>query len=165
MQDTKVLAPIYASVLHGIKDLRIVRSLTGLTRGSILLSFPQEQRNLSPPSSDEVQVAIRATGLCGSDLHYYKHYRNGDIMMKEPMALGHESAGVVVALGSSVEGLSLGDKVALEVGRPCEACERCAEGRYNICRDMRFAASARNWPHTQGTLQERMNHPAKWCHK
>lgn len=86
--------------------------------------------------------------------------------MKEPMTLGHESAGVVVAVGAGVSsGFQLGEKVALEVGRACLACRRCLEGRYNICKGMKFAASARTFPHIQGTLQERINHPANLCYK
>ncbi|KAI9665705.1 MAG: hypothetical protein M1821_003639 [Bathelium mastoideum] len=92
--------PVKASVLHGAKDLRI------------------ETLSLSPPSRDELQVAVRATGLCGSDLHYYNHYRNGDIIVREPMCLGHESAGIVTAVGASVSDFKVGDNVALEVGIP-----------------------------------------------
>lgn len=128
----------------------------------------QETRSLSPPGPAEVQVAVRSTGLCGSDLHYYRHYRNGDIIVREPMSLGHESAGVVMAVGSDVEKsqkLKVGDKVALEVGQPCEQCDRCKEGRYNICKEMKFRSSAKAFPHAQGTLQDRINHPAAWCHK
>jgi L-iditol 2-dehydrogenase len=110
-------------------------------------------------------VAIKTTGLCGSDLHYFNHYRNGDILVREPLTLGHESAGVVMAIGSSVTSLSVGDRVALEVGQPCEQCSLCLNGRYNICRDMRFRSSAKALPHAQGTLQELIIHPAKWCHK
>ena len=62
------------------------------------------------------QVSIRTTGLCGSDLHYYSHYRNGDILVQEPLSLGHESAGVVTAVGDGVSNVKPGDKVALEVG-------------------------------------------------
>ncbi|OAL56462.1 GroES-like protein [Pyrenochaeta sp. DS3sAY3a] len=138
---------IRASVLHGVKDLRI------------------ESRSLFPPGPTDLQVSIRSTGLCGSDLHYYRHYRNGDIIVQEPMSLGHESAGVVVAVGSEVSNFKVGDKVALEVGLPCEQCGRCKEGRYNICKDMRFRSSAKAFPHAQGTLQDRINHPAAWCHK
>lgn len=138
---------IRASVLHGAGDLRI------------------ESRSISPPGPADLQVAVRSTGLCGSDLHYYRHYRNGDIIVREPMSLGHESAGVVVAVGSDVKGFELGDKVALEVGLPCEHCTRCKEGRYNICKDMKFRSSAKAFPHAQGTLQDRINHPAAWCHK
>ncbi|UZP37973.1 hypothetical protein NXS19_005789 [Fusarium pseudograminearum] len=138
---------VKASVLHGEKDLRL------------------EERELPKPSSNEVQVAVQSTGLCGSDLHYYNHFRNGDIIVREPLTLGHESAGTVVAVGSEVAHLKPGDHVALEVGLPCETCELCGEGRYNICRGMKFRSSAKANPHAQGTLQERINHPAKWCHK
>ncbi|KAI6086478.1 GroES-like protein [Hypoxylon rubiginosum] len=139
---------IKASVLHGANDLQV------------------EVRNLPAPAADEVQVAVQATGLCGSDLHYFRHFRNGPIEVREPLTLGHESAGVVVAVGSSASStLKVGDRVALEVGLPCESCELCREGRYNICRGMNFRSSAKAYPHSQGTLQERINHPARWCHK
>lgn len=120
---------------------------------------------LNPPGPKELQITIQATTLCGSDLHYYNNYRNGDIQVQEPLSLGHESAGVVVAVGSQAEGFRCGDRVALEVGLPCEECERCKEGRYNICERMKFRSSAKAFPHFQGTLQERVNHPAAWCHK
>jgi len=110
-------------------------------------------------------VAVKTTGLCGSDLHYFGHFRNGDILVREPLTLGHESAGVVTAVGSGVSSLKVGDNVALEVGQPCEQCELCREGRYNICREMKFRSSAKAYPHAQGTLQEQITHPARWCHK
>ena len=123
----------------------------------------QETVSLPAPAASEVQVAVRATGLCGSDLHYYMHGRNGDIVVREPLALGHESAGVVTAVGRDVTSLQPGDRVALEVGVPCDACGLCLAGRYNLCRDMRFRSSAKSFPHFQGTLQERINHPARRC--
>jgi len=98
----------------------------------------QETKTLDAPGSTEVQVSVRARGLCGSYLHYYNHYRNGDIVVREPISLGHESAGIVVAVGSAVSDLKVGDKVALEVGISCSECERCSEGRYNICKSIRF---------------------------
>lgn len=112
-----------------------------------------------------MQVAVQTTGLCGSDLHYFNHYRNGDIIVQEPLTLGHESAGVVVAIGSQVKDFEVGDKVALEVGLPCMECELCQEGRYNICKKLRFRSSAKSFPHFQGTLQEKINHPANMCYK
>lgn len=136
-----------ASLLHGPKDLRL------------------EESSIDLPGPTELQIAIRATGLCGSDLHYYQHYRNGDIQVEEPLSLGHESSGVVAIVGSQVEGFKIGDRVALEVGLPCEECDSCREGRYNICQHLRFRSSAKAFPHFQGTLQDRINHPASWCHK
>ncbi|KAL6874635.1 GroES-like protein [Trichoderma longibrachiatum] len=138
---------VKASVLHGERDLRL------------------EERSLPAPSTDEVQVAVQSTGLCGSDLHYFGHFRNGDILVREPLTLGHESSGTIVAVGDGVANLKPGDRVALEVGLPCENCEFCNSGRYNICRGMKFRSSAKAFPHMQGTLQERINHPARWVHK
>ncbi|KAK4682987.1 hypothetical protein QC764_121070 [Podospora pseudoanserina] len=138
---------VKTSVLYGAKDLRL------------------ETRPLPPLTPNDVRVTVKATGLCGSDLHYYNHFRNGDILVREPLTLGHESAGIVTAVGSAVTNLSPGDKVALEVGQPCESCNLCLRGRYNICSEMKFRSSAKAWPHAQGTLQEEIVHPRKWCHK
>ncbi|KUI64157.1 Sorbitol dehydrogenase [Cytospora mali] len=142
-----------ASVLHGAKDLRVITHNI------------KEERTLPAPNPDEVLVAVKSTGLCGSDLHYFSHYRNGDIQVKQPMTLGHESAGVVTQVGADVKHLQPGDKVALEVGLPCGQCRLCGEGRYNICRAMSFRSSAKSFPHAQGTLQEVIAHPAAYCHK
>ncbi|KAJ6145625.1 hypothetical protein N7470_009520 [Penicillium chermesinum] len=138
--------PATALVLHGAKDLRI------------------EKRSVPAPSDGEVQVAIQATGICGSDLHYYGHGRNGDFVVREPMCLGHESAGTVTAVGPGVSSLKVGDRVALEVGLPCRKCALCQTGRYNICKKMQFRSSAKLFPHLDGTLIERTNHPADMCH-
>jgi L-iditol 2-dehydrogenase len=128
----------------------------------------QVRMQVHPPLPNEVQIEIRSTTLCGSDVHYYTSYHNGGIHIKEPLSQGHESAGQVVMLGSEIARsgtLKVGDKVALEVGIPCDECEVCTRGRYNICEEMRFRSSAVSFPHFQGTLQSRINHPGKWCHK
>lgn len=108
---------------------------------------------------------MRSTGLCGSDLHYFSHFRNGDIKVRQPLTLGHESAGTVTAVGADVTHLAVGDNVALEVGLPCNKCALCAEGRYNICKAMSFRSSAKSFPHAQGTLQDTVAHPAAFVHK
>ena len=81
------------------------------------------------------------------------------------MSLGHESAGVVEVVGSSVTDFQPGDRVALEVGLACGICKLCLAGKYNLCREMKFRGSAKVFPHFQGTLQERINHPANLCYK
>lgn len=125
----------------------------------------QESRSINSPDEGELQVSVKSTGICGSDLHYYKHYRNGDILIREPMSLGHESAGIVEAVGSGVTGFKAGDRVALEVGLSCQECKLCLAGKYNLCPQMKFRGSAKAFPHFQGTLQGRINHPAKMCFK
>ncbi|KAK4660982.1 hypothetical protein QC762_123760 [Podospora pseudocomata] len=138
---------INASVLHGPRDLRL------------------EQRHIQEPGIGELQVAIKTTGICGSDVSYYKKFANGDLCACQPLSLGHESSGTVVAIGPHVTGFNVGDRVALEVGIPCGQCGICRQGRYNLCKKMRFRSSAKSFPHFQGTLQDRINHPATWCHK
>ena len=115
-----------------------------------------------------MRIQIRSTTLCGSDVHYFKHGQNGSIKIKEPLCGGHEATGVVVALGQAIsdgEILKVGDKVAIESGVPCENCQKCRDGRYNVCPKLRFRSSGASFPHFQGTLQEFINHPARWCHK
>ncbi|KAI0331716.1 GroES-like protein [Cubamyces sp. BRFM 1775] len=136
----------HAAVLHGAKDLHF------------------EERTLWPPHQGQAQVAVMATGLCGSDLHYYAHGRNGDFVVQAPLVLGHEAAGIVTAVGPGVKHLVPGQRVAIEAGIMCNNCSYCAKGRYNLCKNMRFCSSAKTFPHADGTLQERMNHPAHVLH-
>jgi L-iditol 2-dehydrogenase len=124
-----------------------------------------ERRSIGDPSIGELQIAVHTTGICGSDVSYYKKFANGDLCACAPLSLGHESSGTVVAIGPQVAGFNIGDRVALEVGIPCGQCGICRRGRYNLCKRMRFRSSAKSVPHFQGTLQERINHPAVWCHK
>ena len=56
----------------------------------------------------EVQIAMHAVGICGSDVHYWKHGRIGDFIVNAPMVLGHESSGVVSELGEGVTHLKVG---------------------------------------------------------
>ncbi len=125
----------------------------------------QEPRIVEHPLEGELQIAVRATGICGSDVSYYNKFANGDLCACAPLSLGHESSGIIVAIGPKVSNFRIGDRVALEVGIPCGECGICRKGRYNLCKKMRFRSSAKSVPHFQGTLQERINHPAKWCHR
>src|ERR671917_645913 len=65
----------------------------------------------------------------------------GCLVAREPMVLGHESSGRVVALGPDAARHAVGDRVALEPGVPCGHCRECRAGRYNLCRDVRFFAT------------------------
>lgn len=64
------------------------------------------------------------------------------------MVLGHETSGIVFAVGSEVEELEPGDRVCVEPGETCRKCSPCKAGRYNLCKKMKFAAT----PPTDGTL-------------
>ncbi|KAH6651564.1 chaperonin 10-like protein [Truncatella angustata] len=112
-------------------------------------------------SPQDVLVSVSYTGICGSDVHYWQHGAIGHYVVKDPMVLGHESSGIVTQVGSEVTSLKVGDRVALEPGYPCRHCERCLGGHYNLCRDMRFAAT----PPYHGTLTGFWASPADFCHK
>ena len=92
------------------------------------------------------------------------HGRNGDFAVQDPLVLGHESSGIVTALGPQVSGLRIGQRVAIECGVMCSNCDYCSKGRYNLCKGMRFCSSAKTYPHLDGTLQGRLNHPSHLLH-
>lgn len=97
-------------------------------------------------------------------VHYYAHGRNADFAVQAPLVLGHEAAGIITAVGPGVKNLTPGQRVAIEAGICCRTCDFCKKGRYNLCKGMRFCSSAAVFPHADGTLQQRMNHPAHALH-
>jgi alcohol dehydrogenase len=88
-----------------------------------------EEVVLAPPARGEVLVRIAAAGLCHSDLSVI----NGDRPRPTPMALGHEAAGVVEAIGEGVDDLVPGDHVVSVFMPSCGHCLPCAEGRPALC--------------------------------
>ena len=88
-----------------------------------------ESLELAPPGPGEVLVKVAAAGLCHSDLSVI----NGDRPRPMPMALGHEAAGIVEALGEGVTDLKRGDHVVMVFVPSCGHCAPCAEGRPALC--------------------------------
>ncbi|MGB8454526.1 MAG: NAD(P)-dependent alcohol dehydrogenase [Anaerocolumna sp.] len=120
-----------------------------------------EERPIPSPKNNEVLVKLEYVGICGSDLHYYETGRIGDYIVKPPFVLGHEPGGVVVEVGSEVDHLKVGDRVALEPGKTCGHCEFCKTGRYNLCSEVVFFAT----PPVDGVFQEYVAHEADLCFK
>lgn len=135
-----------AVVLHAAHDLRIDRVTIGA------------------PGQTEVRVRIERGGICGSDLHYFHEGRIGTIVLREPMVLGHEVAGIVEDVGSSVTRTKAGDRVALSPSRPCGLCQYCQRGLQMHCLDMRFYGSAMRMPHIQGAFQQAIIAHESQCH-
>jgi D-xylulose reductase len=98
--------------------------------------------------SRSVKVQVKKTGICGSDVHFYVHGNMGDYVVREPMVLGHESAGTVMEVGDDVQDLKVGDNVAMEPGVPSRFSKEYKTGHYNRCPHMKFAAT----PPVDGTL-------------
>jgi L-idonate 5-dehydrogenase len=129
-------------VIHGQGDLRV------------------EELASPVPGPGEVLVAVRYGGVCGSDLHYWRHGGVGDFRLKEPMVLGHEVVGTVLT-SDGPSGLRPGTAVAVHPGTPCGVCPECADGRRNVCRDTRYLGSAARTPHVQGGFATEIVVPAE----
>jgi D-xylulose reductase len=114
-----------------------------------------------PLGVNDVRIAIKHVGICGSDVHYYENGRIGPYIVKEPMILGHEASGVVTEVGSQVTGLAVGDAVCMEPGIPDPNSRASRLGLYNIDPAVTFWAT----PPIHGCLCESVVHPAAYTHK
>lgn len=81
------------------------------------------------PGPGEVLLRVRACGVCGTDLHFYR----GQLPALPNISPGHEFAGEVVALGAGVQGFAEGQRVAVEPLRTCRECTYCRTGAYQLC--------------------------------
>ncbi|RZQ64887.1 L-idonate 5-dehydrogenase [Amycolatopsis suaedae] len=121
-----------AVVAHGAGDLRV------------------EHRDEPVPGPGEVAVAVRYGGICGSDLHYYRHGAVGDFRLREPLVLGHEVVGTVD-----------GTPVAVHPGRSCGECGQCLRGSRHLCVSGGYLGSAARFPHVQGGFAGTLVVPAE----
>ncbi|KAF2146108.1 uncharacterized protein K452DRAFT_283394, partial [Aplosporella prunicola CBS 121167] len=122
-----------------------------------------------PTDAHSVLVRIAYIGCCGSDVHFWTHggMRQYRVSPTRPVVMGHEAAGIVAAVGPAVTTLRPGDRVALEPGAPCRRCRPCKQGRYNLCKGMRFAAApgGADRPDCDGALARFFCAPADFCYK
>jgi L-iditol 2-dehydrogenase len=122
--------------------------------------FKVEDRPVPEPKADEVLVEVGSVGICGSDVHYFRHGRIADHVVRAPLVLGHEAGGRIVAVGKAVDGGRIGQRVAIEGGVPCRTCTDCKAGRYNLCDEMQFFAT----PPVDGALAEFVAIAADFAH-
>ena len=88
-----------------------------------------EEVTVDNPGPNEVLLRTAAAGVCHSDMHFY----NGTYPGHRPMILGHESAGVVEAVGSNVTYVKPGDHVITCLSVFCGHCEYCLTGHLSLC--------------------------------
>lgn len=123
---------VLSAMLFGAEDLRMV------------------EQPIGPLAPGMVRVRFGAGGICGSDMHYFRHGRTGDFVVTSPLVLGHEIAGELVEIAADATDLKIGDRVAVNPSRWCGHCARCREGRQNLCENIYFMGSASKTPHMQG---------------
>lgn len=133
---------IRALVLHGKEDLRF------------------EDRPLLPPRAGEVLIEIGSVGVCGSDKHFYFEGRASSEVIADPVVLGHEFGGRVVAVGDGVDASRLDERVSVEPLMPDWSSKQARSGRYNIDPGQAFFGV----PGTDGALQQFLRVPTANAH-
>lgn len=127
------------------------------TKTLALREFPIEETL----GAHDVRVRISTVGVCGSDVHYYQHGAIGPFVVREPMILGHEAAGIITEIGSAVTTLKVGDRVCMEPGIPDPNSRATRLGLYNLDSAVRFWAT----PPVHGCLRPSVVHPAAFTFK
>ncbi len=112
------------------------------------------------PGPGEVALRMRAVGVCGSDIHYFKDGKIGAQVLSDPWILGHECVAEVEALGRGVSGLQPGQRVAVEPLIHCGDCAQCRAGRVHTCLNQRFLGCPGQLP---GSMREKLVMPAECC--
>jgi len=127
-------------------------------KGKLALRDHVVEEELGPR---DVRIQLKVVGVCGSDVHYYTHGAIGSFVVRQPMILGHEAAGVVTEIGSAVHELAVGDRVCMEPGIPDPASRATRLGLYNLDPAVRFWAT----PPVHGVLRPSVVHPADFTFK
>ena len=109
------------------------------------------------PAPGEVLVEVRASGICGSDVH---GYTGSTGRRTTPLVMGHELAGVVNAVGDGVAHLASGERATLRSILACGACARCTAGAPNICLNRRLLGI-----HLPGGYADAVVVPAAMVHR
>ncbi len=133
-----------AAVFYGVNDIRI------------------EELDMPQVGANEVLIQNKAVGICGSDVHFYKEGQIGPYIPKPGHILGHECAGIIIAVGEEVKDKKVGNRVAIEPGIACGRCELCKKGKYNLCRKMLFMSHPD--PLHEGAFAEYIVQPAEFTY-
>ncbi|GEN54071.1 L-threonine 3-dehydrogenase [Halobacillus faecis] len=104
---------------------------------------------------DEVLIRVKATSICGTDVHIYNWDEWSESRVKPPYVFGHEFSGEIVELGSKVHNFQTGDYVSAETHLICGHCPQCLTGKFHICENTKIIGVD-----TQGCFAEYVALPA-----
>jgi threonine 3-dehydrogenase len=125
-------------------------------------AFGLELRDIAQPElpgPGEVIVEVKATGLCGTDLHIYEWTPGYEAMTKAmPVTLGHEFSGTIAAVGLGVQGMQIGALVAVRPSVVCGRCPACIAGNGDTCTTRKGIGVTRD-----GGLAKLVSVPAQNC--
>jgi L-iditol 2-dehydrogenase len=114
------------------------------------------------PAPDEVLIRVAACGICGSDVHGYDGSSGRRI---PPLVMGHEAAGIVSAVGSSVSSFAPGDRVTFDSTVYCGACPSCLRGDMNLCDSRQVLGVSCGDYRRAGAFAEFVAVPARILHR
>ena len=116
-----------------------MQSVTKLARGEGNVGLRETDE--PQPGPGQVLMAVRAAGICGTDLHIY----HDEYPTQPPVTLGHELAGEVAAVGEGVTRVAPGDRITTETYfHLCGTCRFCRSGKPNLCPERRSIGSGVN---------------------
>ena len=132
-----------------------------------LLASAREIRIESAEMPDEIapdhlRLRLATASICGTDMHYFRHFANAGFVLDNPVTLGHEACAYVE--DANGHGFSPGQLVAINPVIECGTCAKCRAGDINMCATKRFPGSATTKPHIDGFFRERFDFPARCCH-
>ncbi|HWI13659.1 MAG TPA: alcohol dehydrogenase catalytic domain-containing protein [Burkholderiales bacterium] len=119
--------------------------------------FHLVERPVPAAAPGEVVVRTAATAVCHTDLAIYTGEHPG---VKYPVVMGHESTGVVEALGVGVDGLKAGDPVIINPIISCGHCDMCERGAHNLCRNAGLFGRE-----VEGSMSEYVSLPARYVYR
>ena len=118
----------------------------------------EEIKEPDPPGPGEVTLKVSLVGLCGTDTHEYLSPTTRSPRREGPIILGHEVVGQIVAIGSGVRRLQVGQRVVPGAGMWCGQCQACLRGQTNICDAYTLYGIQEH-----GGLAQYATFPAKMC--
>ena len=115
------------------------------------------QRTLPPVGAHDLLLKVKASTICGGDLHIFKGKHP---LAPLPMAVGHELSGEVLRVGDAVSKFAAGDRVAVEPVITCGVCHYCLRGEYHLCEKIGYQYSC-----GQGGFAPYFVVAERWAHR
>src|ERR687890_1280482 len=120
----------------GGASMTTMQAVMKTARGEVNVALGEQSQ--PRPGPGQVLLAVRAAGICGTDLHIY----HDEFRTQPPVVLGHELAGEVIAVGDGVTRVAVADRVTTETYfHLCGSCRFCREGQPNLCPERRSIGS------------------------